>query len=147
MDAPRAQAARAHGGGDFPRTLPGVPLDWCRGVALPAILPAPPTLHPRRWAALAAISARLLRDRGAALHAAGWDTLDLFGLHAAAPAANPPGWGLAWLLGTAGEVLDVSPAVVGMTREADGARLAYCRTQAPARGRRLPALNLPGVPT
>ena len=81
----------------------------------------------------------------AELHAAGWDGLDLFGLHAAAPAANPPGWGLAWLLGTAGEVLDVSPAALGMTREAGGARLTLYKRQAPARAGILPAWNLPGV--
>ncbi len=123
----------------------GVPRAWCEGVALLATLPAPPTIQPRRWAVLAATSARLLRDHGAELQAHGWGTLDLFGLHAAAPTANPSGMGLAWLLGDAGRVLDVSPAVVGMTREADGARLAYCRTQASARAGCVPAWNLPGV--
>ena len=89
--------------------------------------PAPPTIPPPRWAALATTSARLLRDHGAALHAARWDTIALFGLHADAPATYPPRWGLAWLMGEAGAVLDVAPDVVGMTREAGGARLACVR--------------------
>jgi len=123
-------------------SLAGVPPLWCEGVALLATLPAPDGITPPRWRAFQATAARLLRDRGTELHAAGWDTLDLFGLHAAAPEANPPGWGLAWLLGTAGEVLDVSPPVVGMTREAGGARLALYKRQVPARAGILPAWNL-----
>lgn len=90
-----------------------------------AILPAPPGIPPRRWTILAATSARLLRDHGAELHGAGWDALDLFGLHPTAPATNPPGWGLAWLLWEHGDVLDVRPNVIGMRRSPDGARLAY----------------------
>ncbi len=126
--------------------LPGVPpLDWSRGVARLATRPAPPTIPPRRWAVLAATSARLLRDHGAELHAHGWDVLDVFGLHAVAPADHPSGWSLAWLLGAHGAVLDVSPAVVGMTREPDGARLAYRRTQVLARAGCLPVWDLPGV--
>ena len=78
--------------------LPGVPPDWCKGVALLAALPPPPGIPLLRWTLLAVTSARLLRDHGAALHWAGWDALDLFGLHPTAPAINPPGWGVAWLL-------------------------------------------------
>ena len=63
---PPEQAARAHGGGDLSRTLPGVPLDWCEGVALLAARTAPPMILPGRWAVLATTSARLLRDRGGA---------------------------------------------------------------------------------
>jgi hypothetical protein len=76
-------------------------------VALLATLPAPPTIPDRRWSVLAATSARLLQDHGAALHGTGWNALDVFGLDASAPATNPPGWRLAWLLGEHGEVLDV----------------------------------------
>ena len=111
--------------------LPGVPLDWCRGVALLATRTAPPTILPRRWAVLAATSARLLQDHGAALHGARWDALDVFGLDTTAPATNPPGWGLAWLLGEHGEVLDVSAGVIGMRWKPDGARMAFYRRHRP----------------
>jgi len=78
---------------------------------------------------LAAACDSLLRDHGTALHGAGWDALDLFGLDAVAPATNPPGWSLAWLLGERGEVLDVSPGVIGMRLHPDGARLGFYRRQ------------------
>lgn len=126
------------------RAFPGVPAAWCEGVVGLAALAAPDTITPVRWAALAATSTRLLRDHGAALHAAGWDALDLFGLHATAPATNPPGWGLAWLLGSTGEVLDVAPEVIGLRRGPDGARLAYRRGCAAARARMVPAWVLDG---
>ena len=142
--APVPQPARARGilPGSRARApapaLPGVPLEWCEGVALLATRPAPATITPRRWAALAATSAQMLRDHGAALHGAGWGVLDLFGLHFTAPMTHPPGWGLAWLLGEQGEVLDVAPDVIGMRREPDGARLAY-RCQVSGRGGAVPA--------
>ena len=132
-----ADRPRAHGGGDHfadhsenpSTTLPGVPPEWCEGVRLLASRPAPQTIPPRRWAALAAACDSLLRDHGAALHGAGWEALDLFGLDAVAPATNPPGWSLAWLLGERGEVLDVSPGVIGMRLHPDGARLGFYRRQ------------------
>lgn len=122
--------------------LPGVPPAWCAGVALLATLPPPDAIEPRRWAALAASSARLLREHGAELHRAGWDALDLFGLHRHAPVTNPPGWGLAWLLEAAGEVLDVSCDAVGMRRTPGGARLTYRRWTAAAWAEVVPAWAL-----
>ena len=125
--------------------LPGVPPEWCEGVARLATLPAPDSIPPARWAVLAATSVRLLRDHGAELHAAGWTVLDLFGLHVIAPAAYPPGWGLAWLLGEAGRVLDVSPAVVGFALRPGAARLAHSKQQAPAQAGCSPSWTLPRV--
>ena len=95
-------------------SLSGVPVDWCNGVARMATMTAPNTITPARWAVLAATSARLLRDHGAALHGARWDAVAVFGLHPTAPMTHPPGWGLVWLLGEHGEVLDVAPDAVGM---------------------------------
>lgn len=126
-------------------SLPGVPLEWCDGVARLANMTAPDAIIPARWAVLAATSARLLRDNGAELHGAGWDALDVFGLHATAPTTNPSGWGLAWLLTEYGEVLDVAQDAVGMRRAPDGARMALYKKQAPARAGILPAWNLSGV--
>ena len=119
--------------------LPDVPLDWREGVALLAGRPAPDGIAPPRWRAFQATAARLLRDHGPELHAAGWDALDLFGLYAIAPAANPPGWGLAWLLGERGGVLDVAPGVIGMRWGPDGARLGFYRQQGMGRTGIVPA--------
>ena len=131
---------------EFP-AFPGVPLDWCKGVALLVRLPAPDTIPPARWAVLAATAARLLRDHGAALHGAGWSAVELFGLHANAPATYPPGWGLAWLLGEAGSALDVSPDSVGLCLQPDGARLVYRRSCEMARVGMVPAWQLIEVTT
>ncbi len=115
---------------------------WGEGVALLESLPPPDGITAERWAVLVSTSRRLLHDHGAALHRAGWDTLDLFGLHARAPAANPTGWGLAWLLGAAGMVVDVASEVVGMCREPDGARLAFPRGQASVQAGIVPAWEM-----
>ncbi len=136
--AERAQQAARAG----LQTVPGVPPDWTVGVALLAKRPAPDGIAPRRWAALSGTAARLLQDHGAELHTAGWDTLDLFGLSATAPASNPPGWGLVWVLGAHGDVLDVSPDAIGMRQGPDGARLAYRRRSAMARAGVVPAWQL-----
>ena len=117
---------------------PGVPLAWREGVML-MNLPAPPTILPRRWAELAITATRLLQDRGAELHAAGWDTLALFGLDTTAPATNPFGWGLAWLLGEQGEVVEVTLDRVTLRREPTGAQVAYPRPGASARASMTPA--------
>ena len=108
-------------------SLPGVPLGWCEGVTRLATMPTPDSIAPARWAVLAVTSARLLRDHGAALHGAGWGVLDVFGLHHAAPMTHPPAWGLAWLLGERGEVLDIAPDAAGMRREPRGWRLVCVR--------------------
>lgn len=127
------QAATAPGAPPLASPLAGVPPHWREGVALLAGRPAPDGIAPPRWRVFQATAARMLHDHGAELHAVGWDTLDLFGLHWTAPAAHPPGWGLAWLLGEAGAVLDVLPDAVGLRRGPDGARLAYRRRSAGAR--------------
>lgn len=92
----RALATQTHARGQAsPCPLPGVPAAWCNGVASLAALDPPDGIAPARWAALAATSTYLLQSHGAELHRAGWDALDLFGLHRRAPATNPAGWGLA----------------------------------------------------
>ncbi len=77
--------------------LPGVPSDWCDGVARLATMAAPDTITPARWAILATTSAWLPRDHGVGLHGARWDAVALFGLHPTAPMTHPPGWCLARL--------------------------------------------------
>ena len=124
--------------------LPDVPATWCEGVARLAALPPPGGVTPACWAALAATSTYLLQSHGAELRRAGWDALDLFGLHRRAPATNPPGWGLAWLLGATGELLDVAPGAVGRRRGPDGARLTFRRSGRAARAGVVPAWMLSG---
>lgn len=113
--------------------LPGVPRAWCEGVAALASTPPPDSIPAARWAALAATSARLLRDHGASLHKAGWDALDLFGLHRTHPGTNPPAQGLAWLLGAAGDVLDVASDTLWLRRDRDGGRMTFRRPTDAAR--------------
>ena len=81
----------------------------------------------------------MLHGHGAALHRNDWDALDLFGLHARAPAAHPPGWGLAWLLHNGALVAEVSADAMGIQRSA---RLTYRRPSAAARAVRVPAWAL-----
>lgn len=106
-----------------------IPVVWCEGVAKLEAMGVPSGIALHRWRIFQAGAARLLRDHGAALHAAGWDTLDLFGLHSLAPTTNAAGMGLAWLLGDSSVVLDVGPDVVGMRVAPGGARLAFYRRQ------------------
>jgi len=126
--------------------LAGVPAAWCEGVALLASMPAPATVDPARWVILSATAVRLLRDHGAELHRVGWDALDLFGLNRHAPATYPPGWGLSWLLGRQGEVLEVTPDVVGVRPSPAGGRLSFRHLGASARVGAVPAWALSDVP-
>jgi len=103
---------------------------------------APDDIPPPRWATLAGSSARLLRNHGAELHEGGWDVLDLFGLHSVAPLTNPTGWGLAWLLGSTGRVLDVSAEVLGMCRDPGGGRMTFRRRERVERAGTVPAWKL-----
>lgn len=136
----RALATQTHARGEAPFCpLPGVPAAWREGVASLLAFDPPGGITLARWAALAATSTYLLQSHGAKLHRTGWDALDLFGLHRRAPATNPAGWGLAWLLGAAGELLYVAPGAVGMRRGPDGARLTFRRSGQAARAGVAPA--------
>lgn len=106
-------------------SLPGVPDEWTRGVRALAAMACPARIEPQRWAVYVATAGRLLRDHGADLHAARWTTAEVFGLHQVAPSTHCPGWGLVWLLDTAGTVLDVSEAEVGMQRQPGGTRMGF----------------------
>ncbi len=152
LDEPRLGAVAGLAGGcpNYAKSspalaiVPGVPAAWCEGVARLVTMAAPGTIKPVRWAALATTSTHLLRTHGAELHRAGWDALDLFGLHQHAPVTNPAGWGLAWLLGNSGDVLDVAPNAIGMRRRPNGARLTFRRGCAAARAGVVPAWALAG---
>ena len=119
--------------------MPGVPSEWTRGVRALAAMACPARIEPERWAAFVATAGRLLIGHGAALHAAGWGTLDLFGLDQVAPSTHCPSWGLAWLLETDGTVLDAGEGVVGMRRQPGGTRMGF---RPRTRGRAVPAWDL-----
>lgn len=78
--------------------VPAVPDEWCKGVALICDRPAVAGIGAQRWDSFGRSCRRLLIEKGATLHAAGWDSLDLFGLHPTVPEAAPDCWGVAWLL-------------------------------------------------
>jgi len=78
--------------------LPGVPPEWCAGVYRLQDVPTPGRIDPTRWVRFRYDALRLLHEHGAALHAAGWDPLNLFGLHRNAPDRRPDGMGVAWLM-------------------------------------------------
>ena len=48
------------------------------------------------------------------------DNRDLFGVHSAQQASNPPARGVAWLLGTRGTVLEIGTDAIGVEREPNG---------------------------
>ena len=132
-------AALAGGHRPASKLLPGVPAAWCQGVARLAVLAAPDSITPARWAALAATSARMLREHGAALHWAGWDGLDLFGLHRSALAARTDCMGLAWLLD--GPVASITTEAV-MMLATGGHALRVTRMGSQARLLAVPAWDL-----
>ena len=78
---------------------PGVAAEWTDGLALLGRKPAPDSVLPDRWHLFVADVTWIVHQHGLELHRAGWDTLDLFGLHPSVPHARPDCMGLAWLLG------------------------------------------------
>ncbi len=76
---------------------PGAPAEWETGVARLAATPPPTGITPARWGVFQADAARLLGEHGSALADAGWDGLDVFGLHCWAPFTRYDAAGLAWL--------------------------------------------------
>ena len=129
-----------------PAEIPDVPAAWLKGVARMALLAAPDSIPPLRWATLASTSTRLLWDHGAELHRDGWDVLDLFGLHSVAPMVNPTGWGLAWLLGSTGIVLEVAADVIGLCRQPGEFRMGFRRRADLERAGTVPAWALCHAP-
>ena len=127
--------------------VPGVPSEWCAGVARLGSVPPPAmvlhVVHRGRWDLYQADCARVLQHHATGLHATGWDALDLFGLHREAPVTNPAGWGLAWLL-AGGEVLDTACDQVGLRRGPKGARMAVRRLGGLARCEVTPVWELLG---
>lgn len=75
----------------------GTPAKWASGVAQLAITPPPTGITPARWGVFQADAIRLLAEHGSALADAGWDALDVFGLHRWAPFTRYDAAGLAWL--------------------------------------------------
>lgn len=102
-----------------PEALPGVPAAWCEGIALLISQPSPASIMAHRWCLFQADAARVLRQHGAELDAAGWDGLALFGLHRTAPAVRPDCMGLAWLL-QGRDVGTVTPQTVGILTPTSG---------------------------
>lgn len=80
------------------QAVPKAPVAWSVGISHLLDTSSPSSVDPHRWARFRADAERVLIHHGTELHAAGWDTLDVFGLHAVAPEHRPDAAGLAWLL-------------------------------------------------
>ena len=111
----------------------GVPDSWVQGVA--DLLAAPP--HPAwtaaSWATLQGDALAFLRTWAAQARRLGWDALDLFAVHPAAPVARMDGMGLVPLLsGRPVAALAEDSAVI---RTASGGTLTYRRHRSPPAGR------------
>lgn len=117
-----------------------LPSAWRDGVARLQTAPSPPGVALDCWRTFQADAERLLRRHGAELHAAGWDSLDLFGLHARAPNRRMDAAGLAWLLRgrSVGAVTTETVAIVS----ANGQKLRCWRMGAQARQEAVPAWAL-----
>lgn len=86
-------------------------------------LPPPRDVTASRWATFRADCARALR-RAPELRAAGWELLDVFGLHIDAPGTRTASAGVAWLL-NGREMGGVTPDAVEILLPAGGELRAY----------------------
>lgn len=78
--------------------IPAVLVLWRNGaIRLQATCP-PAGFSKARWTRAGVDVARLVENHGAALQAAGWDALDLFGLNRFVPGTRPDCMGLGMLL-------------------------------------------------
>ena len=77
----------------------GVPADWVQGVANLLAMPSHPDWPEPEWKTLQRDALVFLREWACQAHSLGWDSLDLFGIHTAAPHARLDGIGLVPLLG------------------------------------------------
>lgn len=105
--------------------------------------PVPPSVPPARWAGFVADASRLHADGCAELLAAGWDALDLFGLHRVAPAVRLDAAGLAWML--RGRVLRAVRPDTAELVTASGAVQRAKRLGPSARAEAVLAWSLPGL--
>lgn len=95
---------------------------WRDAVYFPS---GPDRIMPARRVGLAGASAYSVREHRAALLAAGWDGLDVFGLHPFVPTARPDCMGLAWLLD--GRALASVMPEAALITAPGGHRLRVCR--------------------
>jgi hypothetical protein len=77
----------------------GVPADRVQGVVNLLAMPPHPDWSEPRWKTLQDDALAFLRAWAAQAHALGWESLDLFGIHAEAPHARLDCMGLVPLLG------------------------------------------------
>ena len=74
------------------------PVSWVEGVAGMQAMPPPRGFTPQRWAEAYSDAVRILARYGGELHAKGWTTEDVFGLHPDAPAHRYNALGLVFLI-------------------------------------------------
>ncbi len=117
-----------------------MPLDWCEGVTRLAMAPPLTSIAPDRWRLFHTDAVRVLHQHGAELHTAGWDALDLFGLHPVASATRLDCMRLAMLLDSR-RLNAITPETVGIVT-AGGHSLRVWRMGQQARREAVMAWNM-----
>jgi hypothetical protein len=120
--------------------VPGTPPDWRAGVTKLRSMSPQAGIDPHRWGRYQHDALRLLCEQGAELHAAGWDGLELFGLHRIAPDRRTDAMGVAWLMRER-RVTAITPEAVSLTTH-DGVVLRVTRLGRQARLEALLAWDL-----
>jgi hypothetical protein len=111
----------------------GAPKAWVQGVADLLAMPPHPDWTETGWKVLQEDALSFLREWATQAHALGWDVLDLFGVHAAAPHARLDGMGLVLLLGGR-PVIALTEDIVGI-RAGSGGTQTFRRHRSPPPGR------------
>jgi hypothetical protein len=84
----------------------GVPREWAEGFARLCLHPPAPGFSPRRWQQLIEDGGRFLDRWGSEAAGLGWTALDVFGVHARAPAVRYDAAGLVPLI-SGGEIVAI----------------------------------------
>jgi hypothetical protein len=103
----------------------GVPREWAEGFARLDLAQPPPGYSPRQWTQLLDDGGRFLDRWAAEAAAAGWQAVDVFGVHPVAPNANYSLAGLVPLIG-GGQILRLTRDHASIQRRR-GAVLTYVR--------------------
>ena len=108
---------------------PGVPDDWCRGVAVLLAMPRPKAWPEALWPQLREDAFAFLRDRGARAAELDWTILDIFGACPRAPRRRFDAMGLVPILeGRAVVKINHERAVI---RQYDGRNLNFTKPTTP----------------
>ena len=77
---------------------PGVPSEWCEGLAVLTTMPPPRDVPPGSWRGIVDAAGRFIDTWGAKAAGLGWDALSVFGCDGTKPYDRIDRQGLIWLL-------------------------------------------------